>query len=217
MSCIQGVFGSSSTAAPVARGSKPRRVFRAVCALSLACFVAVCVLWFRSQVTQDFVVYSPRIRPGRSAVLHVETYTGYVRLNLTTIRFPKSATQDFIRRAAGGSPGPVFHRDHARYGSSPPDEPWRVRLGWNFGFIAWQSGTDPRRRIWELEPVTINWSRIDLPFWCVAAILCAAPAFGTLLTLMRRRRARAGRCPECGYDVRASRGRCPECGAQFGT
>ena len=31
----------------------------------------------------------------------------------------------------------------------------------------------------------------------------------------RRRRADAGCCPECGYDLRASDGRCPECGRLF--
>jgi rubrerythrin len=29
----------------------------------------------------------------------------------------------------------------------------------------------------------------------------------------RRKREQAGRCPECGYDLRASLERCPECGA----
>jgi hypothetical protein len=45
------------------------------------------------------------------------------------------------------------------------------------------------------------------------ALLLAAP-LGAWLVRARRiaTRLRQGRCPKCGYDLRASRDRCPECG-----
>src|SRR5688500_10428361 len=33
----------------------------------------------------------------------------------------------------------------------------------------------------------------------------------------RRKRFFAGRCVDCGYDLRGSRGQCPECGRRFKT
>ena len=46
-------------------------------------------------------------------------------------------------------------------------------------------------------------------------IILADAALSTLGTIADRRarqRHAAGRCPACGYDLRASKGRCPECG-----
>jgi hypothetical protein len=61
-------------------------------------------------------------------------------------------------------------------------------------------------------------------FWTVAgplwplALLTAVPSAYFLRTVrrwrVRRRRARAGLCPSCGYDLRATPGRCPECGTE---
>ena len=46
----------------------------------------------------------------------------------------------------------------------------------------------------------------------VAFAFAALPAYTGLLKWRRRRRASTGRCPRCGYDLRATPDRCPECG-----
>lgn len=54
------------------------------------------------------------------------------------------------------------------------------------------------------------------PYWPFAAagLLGAALSGRRLLALRRaRRRLLSGRCPRCGYDLRASNARCPECGS----
>ena len=54
------------------------------------------------------------------------------------------------------------------------------------------------------------------PHWLIVSVLLAAPVGLVAPRVYRRLRgrafARAGRCPNCGYDVRATPGRCPECG-----
>jgi hypothetical protein len=65
---------------------------------------------------------------------------------------------------------------------------------------------------WYLEPVGIHvmWGRqvfVDLSFFVIL--------FTVIGWLIRaRRRSKAGRCPNCGYDLRASPERCPECGTR---
>ena len=51
-----------------------------------------------------------------------------------------------------------------------------------------------------------------LPAGLAAALPLAWVARSVARQLRHRRRLRAGRCPACGYDLRATPGRCPECG-----
>jgi len=52
-----------------------------------------------------------------------------------------------------------------------------------------------------------------VPHWLVAGVSLVLPACAYFGRRRRLRRARAGYCPACGYDLRASPGACPECGS----
>lgn len=54
--------------------------------------------------------------------------------------------------------------------------------------------------------------RVWVPLPYLAAALAPMPAWWLLGRRRDLRRRKQGRCPACGYDMRATRGRCPECG-----
>jgi hypothetical protein len=65
---------------------------------------------------------------------------------------------------------------------------------------------------WERRP---RGGILFVPHWAVAVGAGILPAWRVVGVTRRRRaavRARAGRCPACGYDLRATPDRCPECG-----
>jgi hypothetical protein len=65
-----------------------------------------------------------------------------------------------------------------------------------------------RQSSWPAE----SWN-LEVPGWAVVLGTGTGPAIWLGTRLRQRRRQIAGRCRQCGYDLRASVGRCPECGA----
>jgi hypothetical protein len=58
-----------------------------------------------------------------------------------------------------------------------------------------------------------EWFRtVRVPAWSLALPAAILPALATARRRRRRRLHEQGRCPRCGYDLRATPGRCPECG-----
>lgn len=53
---------------------------------------------------------------------------------------------------------------------------------------------------------------VAVPFWAVFGVALIMPLRRVVESLRKALRQRRGRCPCCGYDMRASKERCPECG-----
>jgi len=86
---------------------------------------------------------------------------------------------------------------------------------------AW-SGTPPLSRralgfelIANRAKLSEGYFMLAAPFWALCLPLAGATALGLLRWRRERRWRAAGRCRNCGYDLRASSGRCPECGTEI--
>jgi hypothetical protein len=77
--------------------------------------------------------------------------------------------------------------------------PWLWRIG--FGFA--------RGRSLDVDQEVVLWHSIAFPLWLPTVVFAILPCLWLRRSLRGRR---PGRCPSCGYDLRASPDRCPECG-----
>lgn len=162
-----------------------KRVWTIVAVFSAALCVALSAAWVRSLWFGDVLSWSA----GPGGQTHV------VRSEAGLI-FWNSAAADR---------GDVRAFRHEVWHIPPEVDPWRWlppsfwgRLGFG-SFQGFTAGNNPiRQRV--------------VPYWFLTAVAGAPAAVVLLLRLNRRRRARAGHCRKCGYDLRASKDRCPECG-----
>jgi hypothetical protein len=166
-----------------------RRLFTLCSALSLLLCAAVCVLWVRSYCVADGILRERVPPPDRF---------GTSRHDLTSVKGLIVATHydDSGDRPKAGQPTWRYYRVR------DVDE-W-------MSFMTYQYGVRPHFAF-RISPRGYQ-SVVILPHALLAALFAIAPA-RRISQLMRQRRAeRAGLCPACGYDLRATPDRCPECG-----
>jgi hypothetical protein len=100
----------------------------------------------------------------------------------------------------------------------PPPAGWKVYLNLEMeGDL--RSGTTLGFRFerwrWNREGVIGDARIVTFPFWALMSCFLTLPivAFARWRHSRGRRiRLAAGKCPQCGYDLRATPDRCPECG-----
>lgn len=199
----------------------PRRLMVPGVALLLGLVCAA--VWVRSHWATDLGVFA---RPG-GRLWCIESYDGRLAIKAvgpwpyreppswrTARRGEKSRGPHFLRL-------PRLIRSHHWFG-------FRVERGQtvtlrdsNYRILRatelWDRRSHPSRYAFANDMPRMTCVSVDAPLWA-GALLCAtvaavAPARAAARACLGRRRARRGRCAQCGYDVRFSRQRCPECGA----
>jgi hypothetical protein len=181
-----------------------RRLLNLLTALSLLLCVAAVALWVRSYWRFDDVVYV-----GHFRVNNFCSYRGRFFAQLGWSR-----TDVRARSAPPYNAGGWFRdsRDIRRVAGYPAAQRSR---GWRLG------GFDARRHFSETVDAAGRPDRGEdvmiVPYWFLCMVALAAPLQWARRHRPWRSRLKAGLCPTCGYDLRATPGRCPECGAKAAT
>jgi hypothetical protein len=160
-----------------------RRLFTLCPAVSLGLCLAVCVLWARSYGRLDAVA----LRTG-AREYHVGLPAGRLLVGTIVQREPG-------RRLEWISDDAPIDVDVFRTQSNVR----AFRSVGGFGGFRADGGT----------------RGVFLPCWFLTALLAVAPALRIrwrVRSYIVTQRLARGRCPGCGYDLRATPGRCPECG-----
>jgi hypothetical protein len=187
---------SAGEATPVKRSLNILR--NAPVVLSLALFAASVGAWLRSRVVQDLIVC---IRADGAR--YVQTAPGHLVLGIELERPGRWKPVEYGWQHITSAPDPVSDISLRLYTLSVgARDTWVDRKWAGFAFLQWRSANGAN-----------SMTMVILPFWALTTVSALPP----LVWLIRRvhsraRRRRAGHCPACGYDLRATPDRCPECG-----
>ena len=182
------------------RGSSlSRRFFAFMSAVSLVLFVATVVLWVRSYFTYDLLIRSLDVRSPSgtttATTLVIDSLDGCFSVEWFRYEDLEDAPAAWRRVRWDALSRPPAREDRFN----------RMLMfsgglsSGRFGYGYFKGTSVPQRRV-------------ATPHGAIALATFLLP--GIRLWKGHRIRAwvRSGRCPSCGYDLRASRDRCPECG-----
>ena len=212
-----------------------RRLANFLIACSALLCVASAAMWCRSYFAADRLTYTIHHADGQWVVRRstmpflfpvtiakavearsIGSRDGHIRLSRVGFIIPHGQ-----RLLAPGEPEPDYKDDFPYIGSDRagfmlehPDTPWRgrdagaTRALWRYegsGMVSFGYWAAPG---WHTHVI-----EYEIHYWLVTFLLGVAPAARLIAAVRRRRRAAAGHCASCGYDLRATPDRCPECGA----
>jgi len=201
-----------------------RRLLNLLTLLSLLLCVALSVLWLRSSRVIDRLVWSAVAGPEETRRSYIASGRGAVWFGRDRIVRPMTLARR-LAAAAQSTPARERHwerstdpRDNVRPAALSDDLRKWVGFPSDESEGAWLGfvhGEDTEESDVPLLPAACYRSYTAIPYWMpltAAACLPAARLVHRSFRGLRRRLRRAGHCPSCGYDLRATPDRCPECG-----
>jgi len=166
-----------------------RRLLNLAAAVSLVLCVTTVVIWARSYWVTDTFEWASHYRTRFVAITG-----GRVLLQ---VNHGPSATKEFE---------PVDHDAYVLRANdrSGMGRPWRFGGFWIENLAFAPSGSNP---------ASLPYTDVVVPLYALVLASLILPG-ATLRRVIRERTHRAGVCPACGYDLRATPDRCPECGTE---
>lgn len=181
-----------------------RRLVALAAALSLLLCLAMVALWVRSETTRDSV-WSGHSTAWGGVLWRLHSAGGRVSYEYATFD-NEGRPRPPSRREVVFDIQPI--RGSCTAENRSLEQSYRQRSGLaagGFGLV-WRHRSPP----WTTRLAVMT------PYWFFVLLTLPAPSLWAARYFRRRRdqrRSAAGRCPACGYDLRATQGRCPECGA----
>jgi hypothetical protein len=193
-----------------------RRLVSLAAAVSLLLCVATVALWVRSHYVGDELQWERwegAVRRKDPGDWTHWTYTIQIAAGSVSI------SRDVLY---GDGPNAVktlgrfLGRSGFSYRRNPPEVPFfalaatgfaEEPLCWGFRY---KHGTLPQPG-WPRP--ALEQHNLTVPLWSLAAVFAVLPLPWVVRRVRILMRSRVGRCPKCGYDLRATPARCPECGA----
>jgi hypothetical protein len=172
---------------------------------------AVLVLWVRSHLANDWLRYARASDAGPDKWFYrVEFVTRRGTVSLNTSRRAYENNEVVAARLA--------REAGLRWDLFQEVRPWQPAGAWSRMLTRWQRlGFDYERTTQSfLGDPRYGWLTVTAPYWSLTLVAALPLLVRTARVLHRRRRAAAGLCRNCGYDLRASGDRCPECGQAVG-
>ena len=177
-------------------------------ALSLMACIATVVLWVRSYWWQDC---ASLIVP-RQTLYAITAREGAVQLKRLWYLRPRFEGMEWESRSTKYDPNwEWFLADEA--GWSDHTSFWDADARQHSLGFRWAKGRDIEPGLQTSVEQGMFWYQlVTLPCWSIAGLSAILPSMWVWRRRGQKRRRRLGRCPTCGYDLRATPDRCPECG-----